>query len=636
MLALRTCRSTVLALLIGVSWIGCRQHDPTTGTSPGQSGSVKKLPSSKTPEPTSGVDVKGLAARALTQQGWTDGAAKAVANHNQRYLKLVYEEDRDQFDHTIAVLARLGKHPYAQQQLVQMPELAGLLAGSLEKNENGPELVLKTIPSGDHRDLVLSLYCLSAMPSDCMLLAETLQSDRDVVIRLCEQDALDAIVWLTSIPTDQAEVATYRTWVRSVLESALNAEDDDELDRAQTMLAIHASAILEKLEDAPHFQRKFLAEYWPAFNRILAQQTDELGWGVFVSEPRVWNFFDEFGAAGQDLYSTHGPLAVDLLFMEDYRDCQKQVLEALTLGDELTIQSLYDPQLRSQPLFAKLLSRELPGGTLAKALHLLALRPSELPQLLSDWDELSDASLIEDLGPPPEGAQTWLPGYSIYYLAKKAGQGRDVTGMDVVFAAVDTVEVVFMAKGAGKGLKVIQQGVTKGLGKRGLVEAAEGVSKMSARELYPWVLREGHRVCRQAFTSIRERAVVDVTEAVKFSFQKSGMGRRTFKELSSLDARVFMRADRRVALDLGSVVESNHLVGRSLRVSAVNAGFDVSLRTRPGEATAESVVESGVAAKDFSEEQVKAWREHIAIWWLAANDGSLESSRSNQREEAGT
>ena len=94
-----------------------------------------------------------------------------------------------------------------------------------------------------------------------------------------------------------------------------------------------------------------------------------------------------------------------------------------------------------------------------------------------------------------------------------------------------------------------------------------------------------------------------------------------------------MRADRRVALDLGSLVEKDHFVGRALRESAVNAGFDVSLRTESGEAATETVVESGLAARDFSEKQIKAWREHVSIWWLAANDGSLKPRREQSMDE---
>lgn len=629
----------LVVFLVLLSWMGCSKQS-SSKPDVMDDDAVKKSDSSKSSGPKQGDKARGVATKLLIQQGWTGAATRAVAGHNQRYLQLIFEEDSSQFDQTVGLLARLGQHPYAQQQLVEMPELAGLLAGSLEQDANGPELILKTIPSGVDRDLVLSLYCLSAMPSDCLSLAATLQSDRDIVIRLCKRDAIDAVVWLTSIPTDQAAATAYRHWVRSVLDFALNKADDNELDRAQTMLAIHAPTIRGKFEKEPDFRQEFLVNYWPGFSRTLSEQTDELGWGIFVSEPRVWDFLEKFDAAGQKLYSTHGPLAVDLLLAKEYRDCQKQILEALTLGDEFTIQSLFDTELRSQPLFVKLLRRNLPGGTLAKALHTLASRLSDVPRMLSKWDDLSDAALIEDLGPPPEGPRTWLPGYNIYYLGKKIAQGRDVTRMDVVFTAVDTVEVAFMAKGAGKGLKVIQQGVKKDLAKRGFREAAEGVSKLSSRELFPWVLREGHRACRLAFRSIRDCASVDVTGAVRFAFEKSGTGRRTFKELSGLEARVFMRADRRVALDLTSLVESNHVVGRALRESAINAGFDVSLNTRPGEAAAESAVESGVAAKAFSEEQLKAWREHIAIWWLAANDGSLEhcrwpaSNQANEREEA--
>ena len=84
---------------------------------------------------------------------------------------------------------------------------------------------------------------------------------------------------------------------------------------------------------------------------------------------------------------------------------------------------------------------------LAKALGNLASDRSQAPKLLRDYNGLDSAALVEELGPPPEGPHTWLPGYSVYYLAHKLSQGRDITGMDAVMATVDTVDIVFMAKG---------------------------------------------------------------------------------------------------------------------------------------------------------------------------------------------
>ena len=43
----------------------------------------------------------------------------------------------------------------------------------------------------------------------------------------------------------------------------------------------------------------------------------------------------------------------------------------------------------------------------------------------------------------------------------------------------------------------------------------------------------------------------DVTEALRFAFQKSGLGRDSFRHITDLEAKVFMRADRRVLIDFG-------------------------------------------------------------------------------------
>lgn len=574
-----------------------------------------------------------IAAEMLRRQGWAAEASATVTTQSERYLRLLYEDDRSQFERTISLLGRLGPRKHVQDRLTTMPEIAGLLAGALELDAKGPEKVLSTIPVGPDRDLVLSLYVISAAPPDCLALAATLERDRDIILRLCRRGAMDAMLWFTSSPAHKEAAQQYRAWLRIALEAALNDPDEDALDRVQTFLAIHATSLRKKLDADASFRQRFLSDYWPEFDRILKQQDDDVGWGIYVSEPRVWDFLHEFGHRGLQLFKSHGPLAVDLLLSGNYQECREQILGALEAGDELTIQCLYDDQLRGQPLFVSLLRRNLPGGTLAKAFRILADCPTEAPKRLEEWGTFSDSVLMEHLGPPPEHMGTWLPGYNLYYLGRKLAQDRDITGMDVVFAGVDTVEVFFMAKGASKGLKVIQHGLRQGLAARSLREAGERLTTTTARQLFPWVLREGHRAARSLFKSIQKGAVVDVTDAVRFAFEKSGVGRETFKRFSRLEARVFMRADRRVAVDLTKLVGNDHIVGRTLRVTALNAGFDLGIRSDPGQTAARTAIGAGVVAVQGGQQQVQAWKEHLGVWWLATNDGSLERAETDSKQQ---
>jgi hypothetical protein len=561
----------------------------------------------------------------LKQSGWSSTSASKVVDLNFRYFSLLHGDDHPQYLTTLSILARLGRHPAALKRLRDVPELAGLLAGSLEVDENGPQKILATIPRDiDNQRLVMSLYGLSPTPKDSLALAAALDRDQGIMLRLFRRDAADALSYFINAPKSGGPAEQYRKWLRSVFKEALDDDDNDALDRAQCLLTIHAHTVRLKLESDPAFCEAFLEDLWPKFDRVLSQQPDDFSWGMFVGDPRVWGFLAKFGEHGVSLLSSYGALAIDLLMDPNYEACQTQVLSALASGDELTIQVLYDDQIRQQPLFVKLLQRELPGPTLANALGRLAAKPGEVPRLLLQFDHLSNEALIEDLGSRPEGIQTWLPGYNIYYLGRKWEQGREVEGMDALWAAVDVVEIVFMAKGASKGLKAIQLGVREGLIKKGLPKAAAQAAKTSSRELAPLVLREGQRAIRTAFHAIRNAATIDVTDAVRFAFKKSGIGLQWFKNLTALDARIFMRADRRVAIDLAALAKNDHIIGRLLRESAINGGFDLAFRTPPGRATAEATVTAAAKTADVATRKIRAWKEHLALWWLVNNDGSLK------------
>ena len=59
--------------------------------------------------------------------------------------------------------------------------------------------------------------------------------------------------------------------------------------------------------------------------------------------------------------------------------------------------------------------------------------------LLQKYDRLSNEILAEEVGPPPEGLQTWLPFYTHYMIARKLWQGRDPATSEYVEAGIDTV-----------------------------------------------------------------------------------------------------------------------------------------------------------------------------------------------------
>ena len=147
----------------------------------------------------------------------------------------------------------------------------------------------------------------------------------------------------------------------------------------------------------------------------------------------------------------------------------------------------------------------------------------------------------------------------------------------------------------------------------------------SARELAPWMFSQGHQIARGLFKQLRDPA--DVTDLVRFTYKKSGSGRETFKRLTGLEARVFMRPDRRVAVHLPQLVSRNHALGIVLRETAINAGFDTALSSKPGEAAVETGAKGGRRVYRATKEQVDAWEQHVAAWWLANATGTLDRAK---------
>jgi hypothetical protein len=534
---------------------------------------------------------------------------------------------------TLQTLGRLGGDPHSMSSLSRRPELAGLLAEALEADPDGPAVILDSIPpDGTERcTAILSLYGLMASPRDSVTLAKVLRRDGDIIERLCLHHVWDAVRWFYQLPSDPEAEKVYRSWLQSIFEQALDSPDDDALDRARTFLTIHVSMVNATLDADADFRRRFLQEVWPLYHRVLSAHRDETEWGMYNYDPRVWAFLAQYGQRGAKMFDARGAIAVDLLAAREYQGCRERVWGALESGDQETIAALNDPKLREQALFRKLLERDLPAGTLAKALNILASDVPSAPKNLRYYYSLDDATLTEELGPPPEGPETWLPGYSIYYLARKFTNGREITGMDTVMATVDAVEAVFMMKGASKGLKVIQKGVKTTLEKRGAGLAARQAHQATARELFPWVIRSGHEQVRLAFASIGHGTKADITSTVQFMFRGSGLGNESFWRLTGLEAKVFMRADRRVIIDLGELGSNRHVLGRYLRETAFNAGFDglmvsgeAALKTETGAEVARSTKTGAIVIVKTSGDEIEAWKQHLSAWWLANAVGTVD------------
>ena len=675
-----------LSFLLAVISAGCKDRNSSGNNSfpvPPGNGPIQEE------KKTAGSqDVVHRTCQFLVRQGLSKEAADAIVQLNARYLASTWEEDRNQWEKTVALWTRLGSQPEpVQTELVRCPELAGLLAGSLKAHKDGPIRIVQSLPPRtEDRQAILSLYGYYSEAADAIRLADLLAQDRDLVLRLIAHDALALVLpWLLNVP-EPAEVGNiYRRWLREVLQGALEASthgDEHALDRANGLLDIHAQRVCQLLQEEESFRQAFLERYWPRFkntvrNALLkvplqsagsrevspksSQPSDEsnpakvsepdshqqevseadIVWLHYVGDPRIWDYFHQLAeqeAIAFEVFDRWGIVAVDLVLAPEYRPIRGRVLEVLEKADQLVLEALSDENLRKQPLFVELMKRDIRGGPLAKALWELRAAPAEAPQKLAYWQRLSDQALIEELGPPPEGPKTWIPGYGAYYWLRKVSQGREMTWMDHIWALSDPVDILFIAKGLGTVTRSVGGSVAKTLARRGIHEGAQLAAKAQPRHLAPLVLLHGAKTVRTELGTAAARKLLqaDITPIVRYTFERLrqvGLGRKTFKYLTGLDARVLMRSDRRVVFRLADWFKQTSVTGRLLAVTAENAGFDLALNSPPGQQAIQKVIQTAKVAPEAARKQLQAWRAHLSLWWTAVHTGALDEAIAKRNQK---
>lgn len=481
------------------------------------------------------------------------------------------------------------------------------------------------------------------------MLADALRRDGDLIIRLYGQFGAEPLVWLFRMPEGDKASQTYRRWVRQVLEEALNRSarygDPDAIARATAVLDIHAPAVRDLLQKDETFCTAFVESYWPAFSKAVeiaeksanAEERNAL-WYNYVADPRVWRYYHLLRAKGEDSYRVferYGAVAVDLMLATEYRDMRDDVLRVLRDADQGILEGLADENLRSQPLFRNLLRRKLPSWAVAKAVGILQSQPAEAPRRLRYWDGLADAALLDDIVPPPEGSKTWVPGYYVYYLARKAAQGRETETFDYVWALVDLSTLLFPGgKGLTAGRSLVQTAVRKGASQVAIRGTRSALAKAGARAVAPLAIKEANAAARRGIMeALASRGAIDVTTSIRWMYaqcQRLGLGRKTVKALTGLEARAFMRADRRAVFYPGKLFAENSVFPAVLNETAVNAGFDVAANTPLGQAATKAAVQAGIQSAEMLAKQREAWRQHLSAWWTAVHTGALDAALNKQ------
>ena len=587
---------------------------------------VERDAAKEAPQPNAGNDFDSDRAIAtLVAAGWEKPAARTVVTLNSPYLSILARSSTDESDAKIRHLARLGdpRHAYVRKRLETMPEIAGLLANTLDRDANGPAGVVTAIGNDTHSQAIASLFAFSATADEAVPLAEVIRRDRDLAVRLAESGDASLLSWLA--PKDFGEpriTEVYQAWARRVIADAVAQNRPEALDEAFQILAMHGECVLGVLRADAGFRDALVGSVYPVFRTVFQAQADDgFSREAYLLCPQIWEFIHRYPRNAQNLLAKVGPLAIDTIMDPRLANCQEGLIDVLSFADQSVVDGLLDDRVRGHIRFPAFLARDLPASARVAALQRLSSEPENAGRNLQQWEGMTTAGVVADVGPEASGPVTWLPGYSAAVLVTKASQGRPVTGTEACFAALDVVEVVFMARGGGAALKAIGAAAQKSAAKRVGVAAAKGIGRESAeattkqatRALAPWTFKAARQAARQGLASLQKALVLDVSSVVRGLYKRSGLNAKTFKVIDGLDARIFMRKDRRVVLDF----TGDNPLGRFLSETATNAGIEEGLGNETVVAAARTAVMEGPAA-------IEAARRNISAWWFAVGDGTLD------------
>lgn len=567
----------------------------------------------------------------LLAAGWTQSAAVAVVDLNQTHFNILAEYPARLESH-LEKLERLGEYENLSilPTLERYPELAALYSGA-----QSPIQLERAFVADDCAGIYSGMFQLIIDMDEQNALAEAFQRHETSICALGKQ-GITAPATIFIFDRDRPGAKEYERWLDEVVSQALRSTHlEDAVTEILAMAINQGEYLRSRLGKDAEFRRQFRARLWPAFVRVTDCSSKPEGecdtpFELIADEPRVWDLLLQ--DRGEELLKKGGLLAVEfftdppegVVFPSNLRPLAR---EALLEGNNNTLSALV--RFQEEPLFRQLMLREDLDAELRQSIlgDLNRVCPDTLPQCpdlekrMRALGNFSLATLREDLAPEPEGIQTWIPLYSSYYLVKKIAQGRDVSAIDITFATMDVafIAVDIFTLGSSKTvtqtIKTSSKAVTqtvkqsaKTLAKETAESVAKKTIKRSAKAIGKEVLEQSFKQGRmmaavtksyfkkiirmpsQVNRSVDNAIAFDITKPTQWMFEKTGIGRKSMKKLTGLEARVFMRKDARLIVN-----PRNGYTGILLSEFIESAG---------AEEISEMVLNLGT------------WQRHTSAWWF--------------------
>ena len=613
---------------------------------------ISQFQTTNTSEPFAAADnagsVRSDSIRLLMARGFSRNLAEKLVEHNLILFAILAEENPRELESQLNQIAKLKDHPSVWTTLQQFPEVAGLMAKTLEFCERGPERINAVLSDPKNRRHFLNFCHFNTLDiRACLHAADQYMGHGSIIVKLYEQGhtmPLPETFFMDqyrgfSINPEAEKV--YNQWVGQMIENALRLPAEEKHWHLQTIYESSLS-LRETLDQNVSFRDNFRHRYFPIIERVANYHRRYFDLPMLLNAPDIWEIVQRPDA--ERLLQMHGLDAPAILqdFKGSTAAVQRKVNHAMLTRNEGVIFALN--RFNDTQELENLLNRKIGGDTLVSILEEQAYNPIGLDRLRY-YNSLSDVALLDDLY-PYDGWLTFLPGYYTYKVVQKTIRGQEVAVIEIIFAIADPVfvaiEIVLIVQTAGgsaalasairvaaktAATRVAWQAMQNTAG-RGTMQTINFGGRQAAQDISKTGVEGAFRRALSSAQGYSPILQLDITPLVRTTFEQSrmlGMRNDNFKKLSGLDARAFMRNDRRVVLDLGKL--NNTLPVQIAQVAGIDVSARIGLESEP-------VQEFAVHTKDFvayvwdkatethKEVQV-SWEEYASALWLMSATGAL-------------
>jgi hypothetical protein len=572
----------------------------------------------------------------LEKSGLTRETAEKIVETNAVSWEILAENNPQELTCQLNQIAKLGKQTSTHSCLAELPETAGLLAATLPYAKDAPEKVAAILNDNRYR-LRFKNYCtVHALDiQSCVETADIYKKHGPEILALYNAGQIFPApeTYFQVNPANKDAQEVYDKFRKDFLHQTLrdrNGESEMKLE----WLYSQGFVLAGQLDSSYDLRTHFLDRYFPMMQRVAEYHQNHLTVETLLETPYIYNTFDL--PQGETLVKMYGRDAAETLkmFKNKPEILQQYVISSMLKYDTETVEIV--TKLRDEPELKSVLLKSIPDADKRKIFEEALTDPDRLAY----YGRLSDSAILDDLH-PYEGWMTHLPGYCTYQVVKKIIDGREVTVMEIIFAVIDTA--FDAAEGVLITVEILSIPVTGGasaaaIGSTHLAfAAAKTVAKTAGKKmLTKQMLTKGIRPAAKT-TMIQEVKTalpklpqmpaqpalrLDISGPLRSTFDMSkalGFKNDSFKKMSGLDVRIFMRSDKKTVLNLHA------LPGSGIPKFVDKETTRDFVLEKPAEKLFEAyfVLEHQRSKNDIVEKKI-TYEQYQSALWLSAATGTLE------------